>query len=126
MEKKPDALHNLFLKFVSSFSKDSTDLFPTLSTSLELLRVCITPEGEDPEPETNSALPTQEPETEPVKMETEEEHEEKPKMEDEEMASPAAVKQERDEESAVTSNTLSTRRAVMSVQELGWVRSSAL
>lgn len=55
MLKKTDALWHLFAKFCSSFSKDSSDLLSTLSTSLELLRVCITPEGEYSDFETISS-----------------------------------------------------------------------
>lgn len=51
MLKKTDALWHLFLKFCSLFSKDSSDLLSTLSTSLELLRLSFTPEGEYPENE---------------------------------------------------------------------------
>lgn len=49
MEKKPDALFNLFVKFCTGFSKDSSDCLSTLSTSLEFLRVCISLDEEESE-----------------------------------------------------------------------------
>ncbi|XP_063240539.1 protein virilizer isoform X2 [Bacillus rossius redtenbacheri] len=47
LEKRPDSLRNLFLKFCQCFSKDSSDCLSTLSTSLELLRVLVTPDEEE-------------------------------------------------------------------------------
>ena len=49
LERKTDALLNLFVKFCSGFSKDSSDCLSTLSTSLELLRVCISLEEDEAE-----------------------------------------------------------------------------
>jgi hypothetical protein len=49
LEKKTDALLNLFVKFCSGFSKDSSDCLSTLSTSLELLRVFISLEEDEAE-----------------------------------------------------------------------------
>lgn len=53
LEKKTDALWNLFIKFCTGFSKDSSDCLSTLSTSMELLRVFISVEEE----ETGLSLP---------------------------------------------------------------------
>lgn len=47
---------HLFSKFCLSFSKDSSDLLSTLSTSLELLRLLITQDGEDQDTEITCSL----------------------------------------------------------------------
>nr|CAD7395412.1 unnamed protein product [Timema cristinae] len=47
LENKSDALQNLFVKFCTGFSKDSSDCLSTLSTSLELLRVFVSLEEEE-------------------------------------------------------------------------------
>ncbi|XP_054285555.1 protein virilizer-like isoform X1 [Macrosteles quadrilineatus] len=47
LEKKPEALMNLVAKIVSVWNTERTDCLSTLSTLLELLRGCITPDAPD-------------------------------------------------------------------------------
>lgn len=47
LEKKTDALYNLFNKFCVGFMKDSSDCLSTLSTSLDLLQELISSEEEE-------------------------------------------------------------------------------